>query len=143
MHILTKCPDLIAACSLSSLEEKVAFLENDLKFNRHQVRNIVIKQPSTLTFSTSAIQEKYRYCFDEMNVSPSSIARCPRVFQCSLKRIRERHLFLKECGRLVEGMIVDDFGLGAMITPSDKNFAEKVAKSSLEELEDFRKTLSV
>ena len=142
LHILTKAPDIIATCSISSMEEKFALLANDLRFNRQQLRNILLKQPSTLTFSVKSLLEKYKYCYSEMNMSPSSIARCPRVFQCSMERIKERHLFLKETGRIEEGMVIDDFGLGAIVTPTDKNFAEKIAKSSLHNLQQFREKLA-
>lgn len=111
-----------------------------MKFNHQQLRNILLKQPTVLTFSTESMKSKFAYCYDVLNASRSSIARCPRVFQCSLKRMKERHQFLLKAGRLNEDMMVDDFGLGVITTQTDKYFAEKVALSSLEEFDKFRET---
>lgn len=141
LNLITKCPDLIASCSLKSLENKIEFLQTKLEFNKHQLRNILIKQPSILTFSTQAVGEKFKYCFEKLNASPSSIARCPRLFQCSMKRIRERHLYLVHMGRFKEHMIIDDYGLGVILTSTDLQFATKVAKSSKEDFDQFRKNL--
>ncbi|EDO34301.1 predicted protein [Nematostella vectensis] len=142
LHLLTKCPDIIASCSIASLHDKINFMEKVLRFNHHQLRNILLKQPRVLTFSKEGMKAKYRYCYEEMNASCNSIARCPRLFQCSLKRIKERHLFLRHVGRLKEDMIVDDYGLGVILSPNEKIFAEKIALSSLEEFNDFRHSLS-
>ena len=139
LHVLTKCPDIIATCSVKSLDEKTTFFEKDLKFNKHHIKNFIFKQPSVLTFSKDAMLEKYKYCYEKINVSPSSIARCPRVFQCSLKRIQQRHQFLKHLGRIRDEMMIDDYGLGLIVTTSEKQFIEKVARSSMEEFDYFRK----
>lgn len=141
LHVLTKCPHIIATYTVESLDEKVQFFEKELKFNKHHIKNLILKQPSVLTFSKEAILEKYKYCFEKINVSPSGIARCPRVFQCSLKRIKERHEYLKHLGHITEETKIDDYGLGLIITTSDKQFVERVAKTSLEEFEQFRKDM--
>lgn len=137
LHVLTKCPHLIASYTVKSLEEKIQLFEKELKFNKHHIKNLILKQPAVLTFSEEAILKKYNYCFENMNLSPSSIARCPRVFQCSLKRIRERHQFLKHVGRITDEMRIDDYGLGLIVTTSDKQFVEKVAKTSMEDFKSF------
>jgi len=138
--MLTKCPDIIASCSLESIQTKINFLEKILKFNQQQLRNILLKQPTVLTFSTESMKSKFAYCNDVLNASRSSIARCPRVFQSSLRRIKERHQFLLKTGRLSDDMMVDDCGLGVITTQTDKYFAEKVALSTLEEYVKFRET---
>lgn len=143
LHVLTKCPTIIAAYTVESLQKKVQFLEEELKFNKHHIKNIILKQPSVLTFSNDALKEKWNYCFEKINVSPTGIARCPRVFQCSLKRIKERHLYLKHLGLIKDETIIDDYGLGLIVTPSDKRFAEKVAKMSLDEFDEFRDELDL
>ena len=112
-----------------------------MKFNQQQLRNILLKQPTVLTFSTESMKSKFGYCYEALNASRSSIARCPRVFQCSLKRIKERHQFLLKVGRLRDDMIIDDYGLGVITTQTDKYFAEKVALRTLEEFDDFRISL--
>lgn len=143
LHVLTKCPIIISTYTVESLQKKVQFLEKELKFNKHHIKNIILKQPSVLTFSPDALKEKWTYCYAKINVSPSSIARCPRVFQCSLKRIKERHLYLKHLGLVKDEMRIDDYGLGLIITNSDKKFAEKVARMSLDEFDEFRKELDL
>lgn len=141
--MLTKCPDIIATCSLDSIKAKIHFLEKVLKFNQHQLRNIILKQPTVLTFGTDSMKSKFAYCYNELNASRSSIARCPRIFQCSLKRIKERHQFLLKVGRLKEDMIIDDYGLGVIVTQTDKYFADKVALSTLEEFNAFTISMPV
>ena len=143
LHVLTKCPTLIASYTVESFQKKVQFFEQELKFNKHHIKNIILKQPSVLTFSNEAMKEKWTYCYEKINASPSSIARCPRVFQCSLKRIKERHLYLKHLGHIKDEMKIDDYGLGLIITNSDKRFAEKVAKMSLDEFDEFRKDIDL
>lgn len=141
LHVLTKCPHLIATYTVKSLEGKIQLFEKELKFNKHHIKNLILKQPSVLTFSEEAILKKYNYCFENMNLTPSSIARCPRVFQCSLKRIRERHQFLKHVGRITDEMRIDDYGLGLIVTTSDKQFVEKVGKTSMEDFKSFIKDI--
>ena len=141
LHVLTKCPHIIASYTVESLEEKVQFFENELKFNKHHIKNLILKQPSILTFSKEAILEKYNYCYEKFNVGRSDIARCPRVFQCSLKRIKERREFLKHLGRITEEMRIDDYGLGLIVTTPNKQFVEQVAKSTLDEFDQFKKDM--
>lgn len=141
LHVLTKCPHIIATFTVESLNDKVQFFEKELKFNKHHIKNLILKQPSVLTFGKETIMEKYNYCYEKINVSPSSIARCPRVFQCSLKRIKERHRFLKHLGRITDEMKIDDYGLGLIVTTPNKQFVEQVAKSTLEEFDQFKENM--
>lgn len=141
LHVLTKCPHLIATYTVESLEDKVQFLSKELKFNKHHLKNIILKQPSVLTFRKEAIFEKYRYCYEKLNISPSGIARCPRVFQCSVKRIQERHKYLRHLGRITDETTMDDYGLGLIVTTSDKQFVEKVAKTTMVEFDQFKEDM--
>lgn len=141
LHVLTKCPHIIATYTVESLDEKVQFFEKELKFNKHHIKNLILKQPSIMTFSKEAILEKYNYCFEKINVSRSNIARCPRVFQCSLKRIKERHEFLKHLGRITDEMRIDDYGLGLIVTTPNRQYVEQVAKSTLDEFDQFKKDM--
>ncbi|XP_068740873.1 transcription termination factor 3, mitochondrial-like [Montipora capricornis] len=141
LHVLTKCPHLIATYTVKSLEDKVQFLSKELKFNKHHLKNIILKQPSVLTFRKEAILEKYKYCYEKLNISPSGIARCPRVFQCSVKRIQERHKYLRHLGRITDETTMDDYGLGLIVTTSDKQFVEKVAKTTMVEFDQFKEDM--
>ena len=141
LHVLTKCPHLIATYTVESLEDKVQFLSKELKFNKHHLKNIILKQPSVLTFRKEAILEKYRYCYEKLNISPSGIARCPRVFHCSVKRIQERHKYLRHLGLITDETTMDDYGLGLIVTTSDKQFVEKVAKTTMVEFDQFKEDM--
>ena len=88
------------------------------------------------------MKAKLDYCFRQLGVSVPDIARCPRVWQCSLTRLRERHLFLKHLKLITNDTHIDDFGLGKIVTPSDKVFAEQIARKSVAEYQEFTKKIA-
>lgn len=142
LNIITKCPALISTCTPSSLEAKVDFLQSELGFYRRQLSNMILKQPSILTFSQENIKSKFDYCYTMIGVSIPDIARCPRIWQCSLQRLKERHLYLQHLKLITDETHVDDYGLGKIVTPSDILFAEEIAKTSLVEFQKFIKGIA-
>lgn len=141
LKIITKCPALVYTCTPSSLNDKVNFLLKELGFYRRQLRNMILKQPAILTFSQETMKSKFDYCYKHIGVSIPDIARCPRVWQCSLKRLKGRHMFLKHLNVITEHTHVDDFGLGKIVTPSDEMFVKQIANTSAVEFQNFIKEI--
>lgn len=44
-------------------------------------------------------------------------------------------------GRITDEMRIDDYGLGLIVTTSDKQFVEKVGKTSMEDFKSFIKDI--
>lgn len=135
LKIVTKCPSLVSTCTPASVEDKANFLLNDIGFYRHQLHKIIIKQPSILTFSKENIKSKFDYCYREMGVSMPEIAQCPRLWQCSLRRLEERHKYLRHLNIVTNR--VDGYQLERIVTLSDHHFAETIALTSLTEFQAF------
>ena len=139
LMIITKCPTLVATCTPASIEDKARFLLNEIGFYRHQLRKIFIKQPSILTFSKDNIKSKFDYCYRKMGVSMPEIAKCPRLWQCSLKRLNERHKYLQHLNIITDR--VDGYQLERIVTLPDHHFAETIALTSMTEFQAFLKGL--
>ncbi|XP_028407090.1 transcription termination factor 3, mitochondrial-like [Dendronephthya gigantea] len=135
LKIVTKCPALVSTCTSASIEEKVHFLRNTIGFYQNQLHKIIIKQPSILTFSQENVKSKFDYCYRKMSVSMPEIAQCPRVWQCSLKRLKDRHNYLKHLNVIADR--VDGSQLERIATLSDVSFSEKLALTSLSEFQAF------
>ena len=135
LKIITKCPTLVSACTPASIEDKAHFLLNEIGFYRHQLRKIIMRQPSILTFSKENIKIKFDYCYRDMGVSMPEIAQCPRLWQCSLNRLKERYKYLKHLNIITEK--VDGYQLERIVTLSDRHFVDTIALTSFTEFQDF------
>ena len=135
LKIITKCPTLVSTCTPASVEDKARFLLNEIGFYRHQLRKIIIRQPSVLTFSKENIKIKFDYCYVDMGVPMPEIAHCPRLWQCSLKRLKERHKYLEHLNIITDK--VDGYQLERIVTLSDHHFVDTVALTSFTEFQDF------
>lgn len=135
LKIVTKCPALVSTGTSESLEEKVLFLRNTIGFFPNQLHKIIIKQPSILTFSKENIKSKFDYCYRKMGVPMPEIAQCPRVWQCSLKRLKDRHTYLQHINVITDR--VDRLQLEKIVTLSDVSFSKTLALTSLSEFRAF------
>lgn len=86
--------------------------------------------------------ERYDYLIEQMNISNDLILKSPDILCAKTFKIKERHGYLKSIGRAQYDPHLDLYvSLGAIAASNDEEFATNVAKTSLEEYENYLRTL--
>merc|ERR1712150_117591 len=108
------------------------------------VGKLVSKYPQVLLLSEENVAEKMKYVTDTLHGRPSLFVKCPKAFGVSLRRIQERHLYLlKE--RYMDApednrRWLTETKFRAIVDTTDREFAEHITKTSLQEFQTFQKS---
>lgn len=88
------------------------------------------------------LMERYQYIIRTMNVPLNQLLKMPNILATRLFRIRERHEYLRSLGKAQYNPKLDLYvSLDILITGSNEEFAQNVAKTSYKNFEDFLKTM--
>uniref|UniRef100_A0A7E4ZVZ3 Transcriptional regulator n=1 Tax=Panagrellus redivivus TaxID=6233 RepID=A0A7E4ZVZ3_PANRE len=88
------------------------------------------------------IQATYNYLVLIMNLPNERLVEYPLALRCSVAQIRRRHEVLKRVNKAIYDPELPGFvTLAALLQPSDKKFAERVARIRVEDYNRFLKTL--
>lgn len=88
------------------------------------------------------LMERYDFLKEQMNISNELILKSPDILCAKTYKIKERHGYLKSIGRAQYNPHLDLYiSLDAIATYSDEEFAVNIVKNSLEEYEDYLRTL--
>ena len=116
-------------------------------FRKSEINKMLYEQPNLLTDTWDSIQDRIQYVSTEMGLDQKDMIKSD-LFKYSLAHIRERHLFLLRAGLYEKpdkhGVTkIENPTLEQMLRTSDKAFAQKIGKMTLEEFDAFKEILKV
>lgn len=86
--------------------------------------------------------ERYDFISRQMNISNELILRSPDILLTKTFKIKERHGYLKSIGRAQYDPNLDLYiSLDAIATTNNEDFATNVVKTSLQDFENYLRTL--
>ncbi|XP_072780943.1 transcription termination factor 3, mitochondrial isoform X3 [Taeniopygia guttata] len=155
---LTKNPYILGE-DLEALETRVAYLKSK-KFGKSEIAQMVSRAPYLLLFSVERLDNRLGFFKNELGLSVKKtkdlVIRLPRlltgkiepvkenlqVFNSKLLRIRERHMFLAFLGRAQYDPAQPSYiSLDQLVSLPDEVFCTEIAKASMQDFENFLKTL--
>ncbi|XP_066531443.1 transcription termination factor 3, mitochondrial [Hoplias malabaricus] len=139
--VITRLPRLLCG-SLEPVKENLKVCELEFGFRRNEIQHIVTRVPKVLTASKRKMTQVFDFIHNTMGVPHSLITNFPQVLNAKFLRIKERHLFLEYLGRAHYDPAHPSYiPLERMVVLPDEIFCSEVALTSLEDFEQFQKTL--
>lgn len=137
--IMVKCPKLITSNLRRVILHKFSLLEQ-MGFEVPEMKQVVLSCPRLLTRQKETILERFNILHNIMGVDHKIIAADPKVLYCREKRLLERHGFLKALKRDQYDPTQPGFvSLVAIANTTDDIFVTEVAKSTMEEFDNYAK----
>ncbi|KAG7457436.1 hypothetical protein MATL_G00227210 [Megalops atlanticus] len=139
--IVTRLPRLMCG-SLEPVKENLKVFELELGFRPNEIQHIATRIPKVLTANKKRLTETFDYVHNTMGIPHSLIAKFPQVLNVRLLRIRERHRFLQYLGKAQYDPAQSGYvSLDQLVSLPDAVFCSEVASATLEDFEQFQKTL--
>ncbi|XP_048363444.1 transcription termination factor 3, mitochondrial [Sphaerodactylus townsendi] len=139
--LITRLPRLLTG-SLEPIKENLKVFELELGFSQNEIRHIAYRIPKTLGLSKRKLTHTFDFLHNMMGIPHGVIVHFPQVFNSSLLRIKERHLFLKFLGRAQYDPKQPSYvALDKLVSLSNDIFCVEVAKTSIQDFHTFLKTL--
>uniref|UniRef100_A0A8C5N0K3 Transcription termination factor 3, mitochondrial n=1 Tax=Leptobrachium leishanense TaxID=445787 RepID=A0A8C5N0K3_9ANUR len=139
--LITRFPRMVTG-SLEPVRENLKVFEIELGFRRNEIQYIAINVPKILTGHKGRLTATFDYVHNKMGIPHHMIAKFPQVFNTKLLRLKERHQFLAFLGRAIYDPTQPNYvSLEKLASLPDDCFCEQIAKTSVEDLEHFLKTL--
>ncbi|KAE9555047.1 hypothetical protein FO519_001708 [Halicephalobus sp. NKZ332] len=127
---------------LGPLQRVVLLFNKELAFPPAAVKKMIMTDPRLFMMDYEHIVASYNYFVLVMNIPNSRLIEYPTALRCSVSVIRKRHEFLKKVNKAVYDPELPGYvSLEQLLQPSDKKFAEKVARIKAESYDRFLKTL--
>ncbi|KAK4879595.1 hypothetical protein RN001_007741 [Aquatica leii] len=118
-----------------------AFKE-EMGLNSDEVKSVLLKKPNLFMKNQIGLLKTFEYVHKDMGIPIERIVDMPEVLFCRLFRLKQRHLFLKSLGRAMYDAKKPNYvSLRTLVSGSDVNFCDNVAKSSIQTFNAFLKTL--
>ncbi|XP_072042390.1 transcription termination factor 3, mitochondrial-like [Amphiura filiformis] len=140
-QIITACPKL-ATQTLEKAKENIFVLKQQFGFYMDEVKSLVVSHPRILTRGKYKLITVFDYLHNDMGIPHKLILNNPQVFNSRAHQIQERHKFLEHLGRAqYDPKETGYVSLKSMVTLPDEEFCQEIAKSTIEEYNDFLKTV--
>uniref|UniRef100_A0AC34FNA7 Mitochondrial transcription termination factor n=1 Tax=Panagrolaimus sp. ES5 TaxID=591445 RepID=A0AC34FNA7_9BILA len=140
-YLLTKEPRLIIF-GLGPLQRLVLLLNNELRFTKEDIKKMLLEDPRLFMIDAKHIISSFNYLVLVMDIPNYLIVDYPCSLRCSVAAIRKRHDFLKRLNKAIYNPEVPGYvSLEKLLQPSDRKFAENVARVKLVDYNTFMKIL--
>jgi mTERF domain-containing protein len=140
-HLVVKEPRLIMF-GLGPLQRIVLLLNNELRFERQDIKRMLIEDPRLFMIDAKYIVLSYNYLALAMNIPNYLMVEYPSSLRMSIAAIRKRHEFLKRLDKAVYDSELPEYvSLKKLLQPSDKKFANEVARVKLADYNKFLKIM--
>lgn len=138
------CPHILNL-SAKQVNNTVRFFKDKCIFTGQQVTEILQTSPNVLFEKCEELEYKFQFAYFRMGIKQAEIVKSG-IFRVSMEELRQRHIFLERLGRY---QTPDKKGQTQIINPKPKTiftttedyFLAKVAMSSWEEFDTFKKLL--
>ena len=88
------------------------------------------------------VAERYNYLCEEMNIEKHLMVAWPWILQTRIHILKQRHMFLKFLGKdQLDPKKENYVSLQALVSGEDSVFCEKIAQVTVQDFNDFLKTL--
>ncbi|NXB33187.1 MTEF3 factor, partial [Eulacestoma nigropectus] len=139
--LVIRLPRLLTG-KLEPVKENLQVCQIELGFQHNEIQQIVYKTPKILTASKKRLRQTFDYLHNIMGIPHHMLTRFPQVFNSKLLRIRERHMFLAFLGRAQYDTAQPGYiSLDQLVSLPDEVFCTEIAKASMQDFENFLKTL--
>ncbi|XP_056378410.1 transcription termination factor 3, mitochondrial [Hyla sarda] len=140
-ELVTRLPRMITG-SLEPIKENLKVFEIEFGFRKKEIQQIALRVPKMLTGNKKKLTDTFDYVHNTMGIPHHIITHFPQVFNTGLLKLKERHEFLTFLGRAVYDPTQPNYvSLEKLVSMSDQIFCEEIAKTSIQDFEQFQKNM--
>jgi len=126
----------------AKVKKHIFSLDEEMGFSREELRKMVVEHPSLLKRDDSLVLRCFEVLHCEAGIPHHILAHFPQALTSKPQEVAERHQFLTSLGRAQYDPGKPQYVSPAALTEgSDLEFAEKVARSTIQLFNAFLKTL--
>ncbi|PIO35586.1 hypothetical protein AB205_0220780 [Aquarana catesbeiana] len=116
--------------------------ELEFGFRKNEIQHVALRVPKVLAANKKRLTETFNYVHNTMEIPHNMITKFPQIFNSSLLKIKERHMFLSFLGRAIYDSTQPNYvSLDKVAAMPDDIFCREVAKASIQDFDKFRKTM--
>nr|CAG4637305.1 EOG090X0C5Y [Ceriodaphnia reticulata] len=132
----------IITCSLNKIKEmNFGFIE-EMGFEVSQTKRLLLAKPKFWLMNKSMFVDRFDYLHNVIKMDHELMLQFPALLTCRQFRIKQRHEFLCHLGRAQYNQNLANYVNPLhLIEDTDAHFAVTIAKSSIQDFNDFCKTL--
>ncbi|XP_039343450.1 transcription termination factor 4, mitochondrial isoform X3 [Mauremys reevesii] len=144
-RVVSHCPSIFTL-SWKKIDAVVRVFKEKCIFTVDQVTEILHRCPNVLLEEPNDLEYKFQYVYFRMGVKHKAVVKSG-LFQTPIAEVKNRHIFLERLGlyqtpdKKGQTQIVNP-KLKEIVQVSEGDFLAKIAHSSLEEFEVFKKLLA-
>lgn len=139
--IVTRLPRMVTG-SLEPIRENLKVFELEFGFRKNEIQHVALRVPKVLAANKKRLTETFNYVHNTMEIPHNMITKFPQIFNSSLLKIKERHMFLSFLGRAIYDSTQPNYvSLDKVAAMPDDIFCREVAKASIQDFDKFRKTM--
>ncbi|XP_057376565.1 transcription termination factor 3, mitochondrial-like [Daphnia carinata] len=139
--VATKESRLIT-CSLQGIKLMNFGFKEEMGFEANQIKELLLAKPKLWLMNKSMLVDRFDYLHNTMKMDHESVLRFPAALTCRGFRIKQRHEFLCHLNRAqYDPKLPRYVSLLQIISDSDAHFAVNIARSSIQDFNDFCKTM--
>ncbi|CAD1475270.1 unnamed protein product [Heterotrigona itama] len=139
-NLAVKCPKLITY-DMKRIRHSSFAIKEEMGFTKLEIHCILRKAPRVLIRARTEVLKTFDYLHNHMQLSHDIISQEPTILLCRKRRLEVRHRFLVELKKdqydPTKPLYVSPLYL---VTGSDNEFCENVAKTSIHTYNDFLRT---
>lgn len=136
-----KQPKLITY-NLHKVTESTFAIKEEMGFSGEEIKKMLLSTPRLWIISQKSLLSRFHFVHNVMMISHEHIAASSRILMCREFRIRQRHLFLVALNRAQYNPKKEGYvPLEKLISGTDTQFCDTVAKASVQTFNEFLKTL--
>ncbi|XP_078608678.1 transcription termination factor 3, mitochondrial-like [Branchiostoma floridae x Branchiostoma japonicum] len=140
-HIVVHYPRVLTV-SLARIKANLQAVQHQLGFSPQQLRSLAMGAPRMLSRDKYKIITVFDYVHNEMGIPHHIIVCSPQVFNSRRRQLSERHQFLQKLGRAQYDPALPGYiPLDKLYKLPDTVFCTQLAKVTIQEYQDFLKTL--
>ncbi|XP_049949482.1 transcription termination factor 3, mitochondrial [Schistocerca serialis cubense] len=136
-----KQPKLITY-NLHKVKESTFVIKEEMGFSDEELKKMLLSTPRLWIISQKSLLSRFHFVHNVMKVPHEQIAASSKILTCREFRVRQRHLFLVALNRAQYNPKKESYvSLEKLVSGTDTEFCDTVAKASIQTYNEFLKTL--
>lgn len=140
-HVVARLPKL-PTYSINLISDNTFAIKEEMGFTKEQTKELLLNCPKLFLSTRRIIVDCFDYLHNTMSLSHDQLMKFPSIIRCRKCIFKPRHEFLVKLGRDQYDTTQPNYvSLKALVSGSDADFCENVAKTSVDTFNQFLKTI--
>ncbi|KAK8735463.1 hypothetical protein OTU49_005404 [Cherax quadricarinatus] len=116
-------------------------IEEEMGFSPSEMKSLLLSQPKIWRANGVSLLRRFEIAHNQIGLSHSQIVQFPQILMSRDFRIKQRHDYLKLIGRDQYDPLKPNYvSPSALVSSDDVEFCTTIAKTSVQNFNDFLKT---